>query len=53
MYSIAKKYGLAINELKKYNPEVSRKSLQIGQKINLKPTKVKKEKNVHGTLFSK
>lgn len=46
MYSIAKKYGLAINELKKYNPEVSPKSLQIGQKINLKPTKVKKEKTV-------
>lgn len=43
-YSIALNNDLTVDDLKKYNPDVSPKNLQIGQKINLKPVKTKKTK---------
>ena len=43
-YSIALNNDLTVEDLKKYNPDVSPKNLQIGQKINLKPVKNKKTK---------
>ena len=34
-YSIAKKYGITIKELDKFNPALGVKSLRVGQKINI------------------
>jgi cell wall-associated NlpC family hydrolase len=63
LYSIAKKYGLTIEEIKKANPKLGNKSLKAGQSISL-PVKEKinssvveenasKKKPEHETLSSK
>jgi len=35
LYSIAKQYKIALTDLKKANPELGKKSLKVGQKINV------------------
>ena len=35
LYSIAKQYGITLSELKKANSEIGKKSLKVGQKINV------------------
>jgi membrane-bound lytic murein transglycosylase D len=36
LYIVAKKFGLSLNQIKKLNPNINEKRLQIGQKIRIK-----------------
>lgn len=48
-YSIAKKYDISMEDLKKYNPSISPNKLQVGTKLALQNNKADKDKNKKNT----